>query len=392
MYFVLFVWFVVKSPFVWDIRRPRVSMNCRGAVEMPEVLWHHSGHPHILERSHTMVDYHVGIDVHRQSWSVCIIREREIIFRGVICPQTKNLLDIFARHQVTAKNSRIAYEIGGSGFWLYDELTAAHFEVVVAAPCQIPREVTRIKTDARDSLELARLLQGGMLRCISIPTPEERAVRDLVRTRGMLVENRTSMLRRIKAKLMFQGIDYGDQNWSGKFKEWIRAQTLATEVRQSLEHVIFMVDVFDEQISCCEKEIAATLKENSGGVIEMYQSVPAFGKVTCAVLATELGDLRRFAAPEKAVAFVGLCPGEYSSGEKIRRGRITRQGNVQARTILVEAAWRLIRFDPEMRKFYGRLAVKKGGKRAIVAVARKLLHRLWTMFQTGELYEIGRAA
>jgi len=92
------------------------------------------------------------------------------------------------------------------------------------------------------------------------------------------------------------------------------------------------------------------------------------------------------------VAFVGLCPGEYSSGETIRRGRITRQGNVQLRTALVEATWRVIQMDPEMKKFYQRLAAKKGGKRAIVAVARKLLHRLWTMFQSGERYQIGRAA
>ena len=134
-----------------------------------------------------MVNYHIGIDVHRQSWNVCIIREREIIFQGVIPPRTKNLLEIFGKHGVTAAKSQIAYEIGGCGFWIYDELTAAHFGVVVATPCQIPREPTRIKADARDSLELARLLQRGMLRSIAIPIPEERAIRDLVRTRGMLV-------------------------------------------------------------------------------------------------------------------------------------------------------------------------------------------------------------
>ena len=339
-----------------------------------------------------MVIFHVGIDVHRRSWSVCIIREREIIWRGTINPRTKDLLAIFATHGVMAENSQIAYEIGGCGFWIHDELTAAHFDVVVAAPCQIPREPTRIKTDARDSLELAMLLQGGMLRSISIPTPEERAVRDLVRTRGMLVGERTSMLRRIKAKLMFQGIDYGDQNWSMKFKEWIRKQSLPLPMKQSNEHLVFLVDVLAEQIVVCEKEIVMALGETSSGVIGFYQSVPAFGKVTCAVLATELGDLKRFASPEKAVAFVGLCPGEYSSGETIRRGRITRQGNAAARTALVEAAWRIIKMDPEMKRFYNRLVAKKGGKKAIVAVARKLLHRLWTMFQTGELYEIGRAA
>lgn len=340
-----------------------------------------------------MVQYHVGIDVHRRSWTVCILHDREEVFRGQISSRTEDLLSVFRKHGVTAAATRIAYEIGGCGFWIHDKLTAAGFEVVVAAPCQIPREPGRkIKTDPRDSRELARLLQGGMLRPIFIPTPEERSARDLVRTRTALVRQRTSLIRNIKAKLMFQGIDYGDRIWSMKFKDWIREQPLPQPVLQSMEHLMFLVDVLAERIEACEKEIVETLDKSASGALRLYQSVPAFGKVTRAVLTTELGDLKRFASPEKAVAFVGLCPGEYSSGDTIRRGRITRQGNAAARTALVEAAWRVIKMDPEMKRFHVRLCVKKGGKRAIVAVARKLLHRLWTMFQTGELYEIGRAA
>jgi transposase len=340
-----------------------------------------------------MVQFHVGLDVHRRSWTVCILRGREILFQGAIPPQTAALLSLFRKQGVVAEATQVAYEIGGCGFWIHDELTANGFEVIVAAPCQIPREPNRkIKTDPRDSLELARLLQGGMLRGIFIPTLEERAIRDLVRTRTTLVAERTATIRRIKAKLMFHGIGYGEQAWSMKFKKWIREQELPAPAKQAVEHLIFLIDVLAEEISVCEKEIVQTLGETASATLKVYQSVPAFGKVTCAVLATELGDLRRFATPEKSVAFVGLCPGEYSSGEAVRRGRITRTGNAAARTALVEGAWRVLRMDPELKRFYSRLAAKKGGKRAIVAVARKLLHRLWALFQTGELYEIGRVA
>ena len=340
-----------------------------------------------------MVLHHVGIDVHRRSWNVCIIRDREKIFQGEIPPGTSRLLNLFAKHGLRPEETRIAYEIGGCGFWIHDELTAAGCEVVVAAPCQIPREPNRkIKTDPRDSFELARLLQGGILRGVFIPTPEERAIRDLVRTRTILVGERTAGIRRIKSKLTFHGIDYDDRKWSGDFKEWLRGRKLPIPVRQAIEHLIFLIDVLAERIAQCEKEIVETLGETASPILLVYQSVPAFGKVTGAVLTTELGDLRRFATPEKAVAFVGLCPGEYSSGDAVRRGPITRTGNAAARTALVEGAWRVIKLDPELRKFYTRLSAKKGGKRAIVAVARKLLYRLWTLFQTGELYEIGRAA
>ena len=334
-----------------------------------------------------MVYYHVGIDVHRRSWTIAIIHGREVLFRGAIDPRVELLVKVMEKHGVTPSNARIAYEICGCGFWLYDGLAELGFNVTLATPCQIPRVPGRkVKTDPRDAFELATLLQGSLLRGIAIPTPDERALRDPVRTRHTLVCERSSLINVVKAKLMFLGIDYGARLWSRKFREWIREQPLPDDYRVSFEALFRVIDALDQEVKTIEAKIEEAVVNGRLHFAHLYATVPGFGKVTIAVLATELRDLRRFSTPDKLVSYVGLCPSEYSSGETIRRGRITRQGNDHVRSVLIEAGWRAIRLDPAIRKYYSRMAAAKGGKKAITAVARKLLHILWAMVQSGEAY------
>jgi transposase len=121
---------------------------------------------------------------------------------------------------------------------------------------------------------------------------------------------------------------------------------------------------------------------------EMYRSLPGIGRVSARILANELRDMQHFPNEKALYRFVGLTPTEHSSGERIRRGHISRQGNGTLRKILVEAAWVAIRHDAGLRLFYSRLAARAGGKRAIVAVARKLIGRARATFRTGELYRV----
>jgi transposase len=86
--------------------------------------------------------------------------------------------------------------------------------------------------------------------------------------------------------------------------------------------------------------------------------------------------------------YTGLTPSEHSSGQKIRKGNITKQGNAHLRGILIEVAWRALKKDPDLAKHYEQLAARAGSKRAIVAVARKLIGRIRAAFRKGELYQI----
>ena len=118
----------------------------------------------------------------------------------------------------------------------------------------------------------------------------------------------------------------------------------------------------------------------------LLESIPGIGPRCSRVLLAELGDIQRFPTADHLASYLGLTPAEYSSGDSIRRGSITRQGNGHIRALLVEAAWTAIRKDPIRRQFYARLAARMGGKKAIVAVARKLAIIIHRMLSTGELY------
>ena len=105
-------------------------------------------------------------------------------------------------------------------------------------------------------------------------------------------------------------------------------------------------------------------------------------------MSNELGDMSQFPNERALFSFTGLTPGEYSTGEKIHRGHISRQGSSRIRGVLVEAAWRAIREDAGLRLDYERIKARRGAKRAIVAIARKLVGRARAVFKAGGKYQI----
>ena len=109
-------------------------------------------------------------------------------------------------------------------------------------------------------------------------------------------------------------------------------------------------------------------------------------------LATELGDLSRFANERALFSYTGLTPSEYSSGATVRRGRISRQGSSRVRHVLVEIAWRTVPRDPVLQEIFERIAATRGKQRAIVAIARRLVGRIRACFRQGTMYAVGTAA
>jgi transposase len=142
----------------------------------------------------------------------------------------------------------------------------------------------------------------------------------------------------------------------------------------------------DAEIKKCRKAIETQAKNDPNDAI--YQTLPGVGKLSARVLSNELGDLQQFNNERKAYSFCGLTPSEYSSGESVRRGHITRQGSGRLRRVLTQCAWAAIRKDAGLRSVYDRIAARAGGKKAIIAVAKKLIGRARAIFKTGEVYDI----
>ncbi len=135
-------------------------------------------------------------------------------------------------------------------------------------------------------------------------------------------------------------------------------------------------------------ELALKQQAQKDPLEETYRSAPGIGPLSSRILANELGDMSQFANERQLFSYTGLTPSEHSSGDTIRRGHITRQGNPRVRHILCESAWAAIRKDKDLRTFYERLYPKTGKKKAIVAVARKLVGRLRSAFRQGVPYRL----
>lgn len=341
-------------------------------------------------------DVYIGIDVHKDSWHITIRAEGEELLMVSMQSSYQTLRKLLERFEDC--KIRVAYEAGPCGFWLYDKLMAEGIETIAVPPSLVPVESgNRVKTDKRDSRKLARLLEGNMLKRVHVLTQEERAQRELVRTRRQLVEHQSDVARQIKSKLLFYGIRSpfsGRGKWTKSFLAWLKGLIFKEEILKiSFERLIELYEYLTEQIKKISKEVVAlSLSEKYLRRVDLLRSVPGIGILSAVEILVELQDVGRFKSARHLASYIGLTPSEYSTGQLIRQGGITRCGNKRVRTALVESSWILIGRDPFMQMKYRRLRNAKGCKRAIIAIARNLIIRLRRMLLTNEPYKMGGVA
>ena len=166
----------------------------------------------------------VGIDVHKESWQVTARVNGEELFHGRMASEYRILRGVLDRFE--GGKIQVAYEAGPCGFGLHDQRREDGVEVMVVPPSLIPVESgNKVKTDKRDSRKLARLLEGNLLKRVYVLSEEDRADRELLRTRRQMVEHRNDVARQIKSKLLFYGVrsPFSEKGgWSKGFIRWIK--------------------------------------------------------------------------------------------------------------------------------------------------------------------------
>lgn len=235
------------------------------------------------------------------------------------------------------------YEAGVSGYDLHRQITACGVACQVMAPALTPRRPgQRIKTDRRDALKLVRLFRAGELTPIHVPNEAEEAVRDLLRCRE---DARRDVLRWRHRLLKFldrHGRLYvTGKNWSQRHWTWIRAQHFELPLLQrTVEATLFALEQALARVADLNKDIVALAEtepyRTSVGWLRCFRGIDTLSAM---ILLAEIVDFQRFRHPRELMAYLGLVPSEYSSGEAERRGAITKAGNTHARRALVEAAW-----------------------------------------------------
>jgi transposase len=235
------------------------------------------------------------------------------------------------------------YEAGPCGYAIYRHLTQRGLTCQVVAPSMTPRRPgERVKTDRRDCLKLARLARAGELTIVHVPDAEDEAIRDLVRARSDAVRNQRDARHRLKALLLRHEIRYpGKASWTLAHERWLANVKLPHAAQQIVfqEYVDSVRESTLRIVRLTQSLTEAVTHWRWLSVVQALQTLRGVQLVNAATLVAELGDIARFTHPRQLMAYLGLVPGEHSSGSRRRQGSITKTGNSHARRALIEAAW-----------------------------------------------------
>jgi transposase len=290
------------------------------------------------------IKIHVGLDVHKDSISVAAAEPGRTPGRliGKVTHDVNKLLKVLTKVGA-AEQLHIVYEAGPTGFGLQRALKAKGYVCEIIAPSQMPRRPgDRVKTDGRDSVQLAECSRAGQLSAVWIPDPDDEAIRDLSRAREDAVNSRVQARHQLKGFLLRHDVRYtGKTSWCGAYYRWLAtlnfgagaAQTAFTEYWQAVKSADDRVERLTKAL---QSSIAGWRFEPVVGALQALRGVAA---ITAIGLVAEIGDLHRFEHPRKLMGYLGLVPSEHSSGERTSRGSITKTGNAHARRLLTEAAW-----------------------------------------------------
>ena len=263
------------------------------------------------------------------------------------------------------------YEAGPTGYGLYRLIKRLSHECLVAAPSLIPKKPgDHVKTNRRDAISLAKLSRAGELTAVWVPDERHEAMRDLSRARQAAKKDLQGKCQQISSLMLWLGHHYpGKTTWGPTHMNWLMAQKLEhPEQRIVLKELLEGVRQESERVERLEQAIRETVLEWSlAEVVRALQAMRGIDLIAAVTILAEIGDLSRFQNPRELMGYLGLVPSQSSTGDKIKRGGITKAGNGRARRILVEAAWGY-RYPP-------RVSREKQSK--IAAVPRRLREIAW---------------
>jgi transposase len=248
--------------------------------------------------------------------------------------------------KLAAKYRRVTfcYEAGPTGYGLYRQITSLGQECSVVAPSLIPKKPgDRVKTNRRDAVGLAKLLRAGELTAVWVPDRHHEAMRDLTRARETAMLDLRTKRQQIAAFLLRQGLHYpdGKRAWTKMHMNWLARQKLElAEQRIVFEEMMEAMRQAQGRLERLEAAIRAAVPSWSlCEVVTALMAMRGLDMISAATFLAEIGDLSRFQSPSELMAYLGLVSSEASTGDKVKRGPITKAGNRRARRMLVECAW-----------------------------------------------------
>lgn len=329
----------------------------------------------------------IGIDVHKTSSQVCILTEDgELIERRIKTEQ-----ESFAQLLGGRSPARILVEASTESEWVARCLEALGHEVVVADPNFAPMYATRdkkIKTDKRDARTLCEACRLGAYRPAHRTSERQRQIRAQISVREALVRTRSRYISLIGALVRGEGLRLAAGSPEA-FINRVAQIKLPEQLRAEIEPLLEVMRAVNAEIAQADKRLAEIVKEDQ--TVKRLCTTPGIGPVTAVTFVATLDGAARFAGSRQVRCYLGLVPRELSSGERQRRGRISKAGHKRTRSLLVEAAWAIMRSKrPEtkvLREWAAKIAARRGKRIAAVALARRLAGILYAMWRDATDYD-----
>ena len=354
----------------------------------------------------------LGLDVHAETIAVAIAEpDGEVRSLGTIANRAESVRKLVKKLE-PAEHLKACYEAGPTGYVLYWELAELGVACEVIAPTLVPMKAgDRVKTDRRDAERLARSYRPGDLTAVWVPDEGSEALRDLVRAREAAKQDQLRARHRLGKFLLRMGQRpaVGMKAWTAPYMAWVRQVHFTQLAREAtMLDYLYEVDHMGERVKRLEQSITEAVKLATPAVQEVVKGLQALrgiAEISAVTIVAELGSITRFENARQLMGYSGAVPSEDSSGQRTRRGSITKTGNAHLRRIVVEAAWsyrhrpaigprlrkrqegvpepiKEIAWKAQVRltKRYARLAAAgKDQRKIITAVGRELLGFIWAI-------------
>jgi transposase len=333
----------------------------------------------------------IGVDLHKKIITVCVMDEALCVLarKTLYCDQPTEITAFFRQFCPF----RVVVEATASYQWFVELVEPLADAIQLANPkkLRVIAESTK-KTDRLDAQVLAEFLARDMIPQSYLPTPRQRQHRALVRQRQHIRSRMTAVRNKLRRILSDYNADRRDLFSSAHRRQYTMSLALSDADRFIVDQLWDDFEHYEKQLRDLWntlKQFAKKATHREKEAREVLKTVPGVGPVTIEVVLSEVGDFGRFRNAKAITAYAGLAPVvRQSGGKKAKDLGISKEGSGLLRWALVEASWRTIRTSPKWERIYERIKKRAGAKRAIVAVARKLLCVIYAMLRTMTPYRI----
>jgi transposase len=308
----------------------------------------------------------IGVDVSTMKHNLAVANMRGEILKDVeIKSPDMGKWMSFLAGRLPGCRVHVVYEAGAHGFTLYDTalLLGCEATVVVAVKAE------GVKTDRRDARTLAHDFLAGRTKAVVAPPFDKRVRRQVVILRDTLMKEAKRIRNIISSMKLLHGLT--GPMFAARKDETGYIALCIEKLEELVKFIVAKMKEADAALTVIARE------EPWAEDIKKLKGIKGVGELSAVEIALRVADMRAFSNGDKFASFLGLCPGEWSSGSARRQGHITRRGSGRLRGLLVQCAWIRIRYDEEEKARFEELRKRGGKKKAIVAIARRLAVTIW---------------